>query len=89
MANLQSVLIGRRAAGGGDADSKPAAEEDPQVASSADASQAEEAAVDDELKKPIVLVTSADGIGSPGITFLVEALVREGQCSVHVCAPDS
>ncbi|KAG6528525.1 hypothetical protein ZIOFF_010700 [Zingiber officinale] len=89
VANLQSVLIGRRAAGGGDADSKPAAEEDPQIASSADASQAEEAAVDDGLKKPIVLVTNADGIGSPGITFLVEALVSEGQCAVHVCAPDS
>ncbi|XP_042461655.1 5'-nucleotidase SurE-like [Zingiber officinale] len=88
VANLQSVLVGRRAAGGGDADSKPAAGEDFQVVISAHAPQAEEAVVDG-LNKPIVLVTNADGIGSPGITFLVEALVREGQCDVHVCAPDS
>ncbi|KAF3783127.1 5'-nucleotidase [Nymphaea thermarum] len=39
--------------------------------------------------KPIVLVTNGDGIGSPGLTELVHALVRSGQYVVHVCAPES
>ncbi|CAL9115154.1 unnamed protein product [Musa textilis] len=95
VANLQNVLAGRRAGGGngdgGKVDSKPAAEEDPRVpsSSSAPAADAAAAAAADGSKKPVVLVTNADGIGSPGLTFLVEALVREGQSDVHVCAPDS
>ncbi|OAY75413.1 5'-nucleotidase SurE [Ananas comosus] len=43
----------------------------------------------EKVKKPVVLVTNADGIGSPGLTSLVEALVRGGQCDVSVCAPES
>ncbi|KAG5229043.1 acid phosphatase survival protein [Salix suchowensis] len=39
--------------------------------------------------KPIVLVTNGDGIDSPGLVSLVEALVREGLYNVHVCAPQS
>ncbi|RRT75709.1 hypothetical protein B296_00005234 [Ensete ventricosum] len=97
VANLQNVLAGRRAGGvnadGGEVDSKPAAEEDPRVPSSSSAPAADAAAAAaaaaDGSKKPVVLVTNADGIGSPGLTFLVEALVREGQSDVHVCAPDS
>ncbi|URD76101.1 Survival protein SurE [Musa troglodytarum] len=93
VANLQNVLAGRRAGGGngdgGKVDSKPAAEEDPRVPSSSSAPAADAAAAADGSKKPVVLVTNADGIGSPGLTFLVEALVREGQSDVHVCAPDS
>ncbi|THU62514.1 hypothetical protein C4D60_Mb01t05940 [Musa balbisiana] len=95
VANLQNVLAGRRAGGGngdgGEVDSKPAAEEDLRVpsSSSAPAADAAAAAAADGSKKPVVLVTNADGISSPGLTFLVEALVREGQSDVHVCAPDS
>ncbi|CAL9750471.1 unnamed protein product [Musa acuminata subsp. burmannicoides] len=95
VANLQNVLAGRRAGGGngdgGEVDSKPAAEEDLRVpsSSSAPAADAAAAAAADGSKKPVVLVTNADGIGSPGLTLLVEALVREGQSDVHVCAPDS
>ncbi|CAL9174437.1 unnamed protein product [Musa hybrid cultivar] len=95
VANLQNVLAGRRAGGGngdgGEVDSKPAAEEDLRVPSSSSAPAADAAAVAgaDGSKKPVVLVTNADGIGSPGLTLLVEALVREGQSDVHVCAPDS
>lgn len=77
-ANLQTVLIARMA--GGDADSKPVDEEEPQ--------NPDETAADGS-RKPVVLVTNADGIGSQGLTFLVEALVREEKCDVHVCAPDS
>ncbi|WOL03013.1 hypothetical protein Cni_G11733 [Canna indica] len=90
VANLQSVLIGRRptTGSGGETDSKQAVE-DPQIISSSSATPAEETAVDDGSKKPVVLVTNAEGIGSPGLTFLVESLVREGQYDVHVCVPDS
>uniref|UniRef100_A0A7N0TYY9 Survival protein SurE-like phosphatase/nucleotidase domain-containing protein n=1 Tax=Kalanchoe fedtschenkoi TaxID=63787 RepID=A0A7N0TYY9_KALFE len=37
--------------------------------------------------KPVVLVTNGDGIESPGLTFLVQALVDEGLYDVSVCAP--
>ncbi|CAN4100090.1 unnamed protein product [Withania somnifera] len=39
--------------------------------------------------RPVVLVTNADGIESPGLTYLVNALVRQGLYNVHVCAPQS
>ncbi|XP_059302519.1 uncharacterized protein LOC132054553 [Lycium ferocissimum] len=39
--------------------------------------------------KPVVLVTNADGIESPGLTYLVHALVSQGLYNVHVCAPQS
>ena len=42
-----------------------------------------------DTSKPIVLVTNGDGVDSPGLVFLVEALVREGLYNVHVCAPQS
>lgn len=44
---------------------------------------------DDSLKKPIILVTSSDGIQSPGLSYLVQALVRQAVYSVHVVAPQS
>ncbi|KAH7519221.1 hypothetical protein FEM48_Zijuj08G0012700 [Ziziphus jujuba var. spinosa] len=37
--------------------------------------------------KPVVLVTNAEGIESPGLTFLVEALVLDASLDVCVCAP--
>lgn len=42
-----------------------------------------------DSSKPVVLVTNGDGIESPGLVYLVEALVREGLYNVHVCAPQS
>ncbi|RDX96636.1 surE, partial [Mucuna pruriens] len=39
--------------------------------------------------KPVVLVTNGEGIDSPGLTFLVEALLRDALLDVHVCAPQS
>lgn len=74
MANLQNVLIGRK--GGGEDDK----EEKKESSLENDGSKP---------KKPVVLLTNSDGIGSPGLEFLVEALVRDGRCDVHVCAPDS
>ncbi|KAI3524979.1 hypothetical protein L1887_03650 [Cichorium endivia] len=46
------------------------------------------APVDDyDPSKPVIFVTNSDGIDSPGLTFLVEALAREGLYNVSVCAP--
>ncbi|XP_023523915.1 uncharacterized protein LOC111788012 [Cucurbita pepo subsp. pepo] len=40
-------------------------------------------------QKPIILVTNSEGIDSPGLTYLIEGLVRQGSYNVHVCAPQS
>ncbi|KAL4589257.1 hypothetical protein LXL04_002163 [Taraxacum kok-saghyz] len=37
--------------------------------------------------KPVIFVTNSDGIDSPGLSFLVEALVGQGLYNVSVCAP--
>lgn len=42
---------------------------------------------DEDCKKPRILVTNGDGIESPGLTYLVQALVKEGLYNVFVCAP--
>ncbi|KAL8113703.1 uncharacterized protein LOC141668172 [Apium graveolens] len=44
---------------------------------------------DDGSGKPIVFVTNADGIDSPGLRFLVQALLQQGLYNVCVCAPHS
>ncbi|CAL9074536.1 unnamed protein product [Musa acuminata var. zebrina] len=80
VANLQNVLAGRkprRRWRGGDsaaAQVEAAADSDPAV---------------DGPRRPVVLVTNADGISSLGLTHLVEALVRIGQYDVYVCALES
>lgn len=85
IANLQSALIGRK--GGADADDSPAegAPSPPADAKDEDALATTSSSAEG---KPVVLVTNADGIGSPGLVQLVEALVREGSYDVHVCAPE-
>lgn len=84
ISNLQSVLVGRKAAGADAAEadesaSKPA-EEEPHETETAEAAGG---------SKPVVLLTNGDGIGSPGLTLLADALARAGRCEVNVCAPDS
>ncbi|GLT55964.1 hypothetical protein SLA2020_290420 [Shorea laevis] len=49
----------------------------------------ENASQEIDSSKPVVLVTNGDGIDSPGLVHLVEALVREALYNVHVCAPQS
>lgn len=39
--------------------------------------------------KPVVLVTNGEGIESPGLTFLVQALLLDSRLDVYVCAPKS
>ncbi|BFG24254.1 hypothetical protein CerSpe_105280 [Prunus speciosa] len=81
VSNLQDVL------------SKRAGDEGDKTAESTDPPSTSEAAdtVEDpnDSSKPIVLITNGDGIESPGLTYLVEALVHQGLYNVHVCAPQS
>ena len=83
VSNLQEVLLNRK--GGSENDPSKSNDESTQPSSS----DAVEANSDTECSKPVVLVTNADGIEAPGLNFLVEALVRDGLCNVHVCAPQS
>lgn len=46
-------------------------------------------AIEFDASKPIVLVTNSDGVESPGLMNLVEALVLQGLYNVYVCVPQS
>lgn len=88
VSNLQEVLLSRKAGGGGGGDGDGKGEQskdapDDSLEPSASTS------TDEDSSKPIVLVTNGDGIDSPGLTCLVEALVSQGLYNVHVCAPQS
>lgn len=82
VSNLQEVLVSRK--GGGDGEEPSKLEESEVPALSIDGTGSME-----ENSKPVVLVTNGDGIEAPGLTVLVEALVREREFNVHVCAPES
>ncbi|KAH9614421.1 hypothetical protein KSS87_021099 [Heliosperma pusillum] len=73
VANLQQVLTSRK--NGGD-ESPASAPESTELTQS-----------NPEEEKPVVLVTNADGIDSPGLSSLVDALVRQALYHVNVCAP--
>lgn len=89
VSNLQEVLLNRKGAQNDkDQQSKPKVD-DPSTQPSSSDSVPDVAADDADSTKPVVLVTNADGIESPGITCLVDALVRQGLCNVNVCAPQS
>ncbi|XP_058068860.1 uncharacterized protein LOC131218193 [Magnolia sinica] len=86
VSNLQEVLISRKGSGNGEhstAEKTIASSSSIDVLISSDTDSAKDSS------KPIVLVTNGDGICAPGITALVDALVREGRCNVYVCAPES
>ncbi|BBH08257.1 Survival protein SurE-like phosphatase/nucleotidase, partial [Prunus dulcis] len=55
--------------------------------SSSCCSSSEEAIQGKECVKPVVLVTNGEGIESPGLTFLVQALALDDRLDVCVCAP--
>ncbi|GMH23783.1 hypothetical protein Nepgr_025626 [Nepenthes gracilis] len=80
VANLQRVLISRNNGQEEETNSKEA---------SSFPSSAAEAELEEKNSKPVVLVTNADGIESPGLVCLVQGLVRDGRFDVHVCAPQS
>ncbi|CAH8359338.1 unnamed protein product [Eruca vesicaria subsp. sativa] len=77
VSNLQDVLSKR----------KGGSEEEEETPSTSVAAKEEVEESDDS--RPIVLVTNGDGIDSPGLVSLVEALVKEGLYNVHVCAPQT
>lgn len=83
VSNLQEVLVSRKG-GDGEEPSKPEESEAPV----SDGTGSIEVNSEENLK-PVVLVTNGDGIEAPGLTVLVDALVREHQYNVHVCAPQS
>ncbi|EEF48079.1 5'-nucleotidase SurE [Ricinus communis] len=71
ISNLQQVLIARNDVEGSGPVSSPQSN----------------VSCDEDCDKDIILVTNGEGIDSPGLTSLVEALVADGRFSVHVCAP--
>lgn len=88
VSNLQQVLSGRKptAANGNDGvSSKPDVSDD----DSGQPSSSSNEPADDNGSKPIILVTNSDGIESPGLSYLVKALVSEGIYNVNVIAPQS
>lgn len=75
VSNLQQVLSNRK--------------EPEQESTTSQTASSDKAQVEFDDSKPIVFVTNADGIDSPGLTFLVQALVAQGLYNVFVCAPQS
>ncbi|KAL5757478.1 hypothetical protein ACOSP7_020089 [Xanthoceras sorbifolium] len=90
VSNLEEVLLSKKKKNGnsGDDDDENKKKTDEKTDESAEPSTSDSVENSDS-SKPIVLVTNGDGIESPGLVYLVEALVREGLYNVHVCAPQS
>ncbi|XP_010471334.1 PREDICTED: uncharacterized protein LOC104751142 [Camelina sativa] len=86
VSNLQDVLSKRKGGNEEKVGSDGSTEEAPSTSDSVDVAAVEEE-IDDS--RPVVLVTNGDGIDSPGLVSLVEALVLEGLYNVHVCAPQT
>lgn len=96
VSNLEQVLLSRKAggaaaAGEGHQDRQPESNKDDLAEPSSSNSNSNSGGAAGELdsSKPIILVTNADGIESPGLTCLVNALVLQGLYNVHVLAPQS
>ncbi|XP_027342039.1 uncharacterized protein LOC113854909 [Abrus precatorius] len=85
VSNLQEALLNRKGA------QQQQQEEEKQEhdQSNDNAAQSTGDSVEFDASKPIVLVTNSDGVESPGLTHLVEALVQQGLYNVHVCVPQS
>ncbi|CAL5327890.1 unnamed protein product [Camellia sinensis] len=82
VSNLQEVLLSRKG-GGEDEQSKNANNDADDDDESTKPPSSTEPNLDEDNSKPLVLVTNADGIDSPGLTYLVQALVREALYNVH------
>ena len=88
VSNLEEVLLSKKKKNGNNGEDDDDKKTDDKTDESAEPSTSDSVDNSDN-SKPIVLVTNGDGIDSPGLVFLVEALVREGLYNVHVCAPQS
>ena len=98
VSNLQEVLLKRKGADDPDPQSQSSSAAKPPTVNDESAEPSSSSAsnsgrVDDQpdsdTSKPVILVTNGDGIESPGLTHLVQALVCLGRYNVHVCAPQS
>ncbi|XP_019194566.1 PREDICTED: uncharacterized protein LOC109188372 isoform X2 [Ipomoea nil] len=88
VSNLQDVLQRRKggdAGGGGNEDQQPKSDKEDSTEPSP--SNSGDVIPEPDSSKPIVLVTNADGIDSPGLACLLDALVRQGLYNVYFCAP--
>ncbi|KAL0429906.1 UNVERIFIED_CONTAM: 5'-nucleotidase SurE [Sesamum radiatum] len=85
VSNLQQVLANRMPAGNDAVSSKPVISDD----DSGQPSSSGNEPGDDNASKPIIFVTNSDGIESPGLSYLVNALVSEGIYNVNVIVPQS
>ncbi|KAK9060514.1 hypothetical protein SSX86_021218 [Deinandra increscens subsp. villosa] len=84
VSNLQDVLNKKK----GNNVPKTDDDDDDKSKDKNDGDEASSSAVDDyDPSKPVIFVTNSEGIDSPGLTSLVEALVSEGLYNISVCAP--
>ncbi|KDP40754.1 hypothetical protein JCGZ_24753 [Jatropha curcas] len=84
VSNLQEVLSSRKGDEGDQSNDNNDKSTEPSTSTSVESTTETE-----DNSKPVVLVTNGDGIDSPGLVFLVEALVRQGLYNVNVLAPQS
>ncbi|KAL6496946.1 hypothetical protein OROGR_028875 [Orobanche gracilis] len=88
VSNLQQVLSNQKSAGGGEDCSVSSKSDKGDNDSAQPSSSGDEPGYEND-SRPIILVTNSDGIKSPGLSCLVDALVREGIYNVHVVVPQS
>ncbi|XP_048234511.1 5'-nucleotidase SurE [Ricinus communis] len=86
--NLQEVLLNRKS-GNEEANDDNNNNDNNKSNEPSTSTSAENTSQIEDNSKPILLVTNGDGIESPGLLSLVDALVHEGLYNVHVCAPQS
>lgn len=89
VSNLQNVLKNRKIEKPPEEEEQKHQEEEAKIEAPAEEKTRNEDLERNEDLRPIVLVTSEDGIEAPGLKCLVEALVNGGRFNVHVCAPES
>ncbi|KAM3232940.1 hypothetical protein P3L10_018299 [Capsicum annuum] len=74
VSNLQDVLSNRKG-------------KDPDSSNNEDGSNELISVSNDDDTRPVVMVTNADEVEFPGLTYLVHALVTQELYNIHVCAP--
>ncbi|KAK7271982.1 hypothetical protein RJT34_28296 [Clitoria ternatea] len=85
VSNLQEALLNRK----GSQQQEQQEQEQEQEQSNDNAEQSTEETVEFDASKPILLLTNSDGVDSPSLTHLVQALVLQRLYNVFVCVPQS
>ncbi|MCH88246.1 5'-nucleotidase surE [Trifolium medium] len=81
VSNLQEALQNRKGTA--------PKQQEPEDSNDTVSTTTEDNPIEFDESKPIILLTNSDGVESPGLTHLVEALVLQGLYNVHVCVPQS